>query len=85
MGFHNGQFSVELTDYQRTGRGPADYDDCELQRAHSGMGISREDSANVVSYRFQKLEEAGVGQELVERVGNALADTEYDVVSAGAC
>lgn len=85
MGLHNGQFSGELTDCQRIGRGPADYDGCELQRAHAGMGIACEDNAKVVSYRFHALEEAGVGQEFVERVGDALADTEHDVVSAGAC
>ena len=84
MGIQNGQFSGELTDYQRIGGGPADYDGREVQRAHAGMDISREDYAKVVSYLFQALEEAGVGQEIVGRVGDALADTEHDVVSAGA-
>lgn len=54
MGLQNGQFSGELTDYQRIGGESADYDGRELQRAHAGTGISRE-FAKVVSDLIQAL------------------------------
>lgn len=54
MGLQNGQFSGELTDYQRIGGGSADYDGRELQRAHAGTGSSRE-FAKVVSDLIQAL------------------------------
>ena len=54
MGLQNGQFSGELTDYQRIGGGSADYDGPGLQRAHAGTGMSRE-FAKVVSDLIQAL------------------------------
>ena len=64
--------------------GPANYDGRELQQAHAGMDIARDDYVKVVSYLVQALEEAGVEPEIIERVGGALAATEKDVVAAGA-
>ena len=62
--------------------GPANYDGRDLQQAHSGLEISREDFGVVVSYLAQALREAGVEDEIIARVGATLAATEDDVVAA---
>ena len=62
--------------------GPASYDGRELSQAHAGMGISREDFALVVSYLVQALQEAGVPDDIIGRVGETLAAVEGDVVAA---
>lgn len=64
--------------------GPADYDGRDLQRAHAGMEIAREDYLKVVSYLVQTMVEAGVEPAIIARVGEALAATEQDVVTTGA-
>ena len=64
--------------------GPANYDGRDLQEAHAGMDIARDDYVKVVSHLVQALEEAGVEPEIIGRVGGALAATEKDVVAAGA-
>jgi hemoglobin len=64
--------------------GPANYDGRDLQEAHAGMDIARDDYVKVVSHLVQALEEAGVEPEIIGRVGGALAATEQDVVAAGA-
>lgn len=63
--------------------GPASYDGRELQEAHAGMDIARDDYIKVVAYLVQALQEAGVDAEIIGRVGSALAATEKDVVAAG--
>lgn len=63
--------------------GPAAYDGRELREAHAGMDIGRGDFALVVAYLAQALREAGVEEEVINRVGAVLASTEEDVVSAG--
>ena len=64
--------------------GPANYDGRDLQQAHAGMDIARDDYLKVVSYLVQTLVEAGVEPAIIGRVGDALAATEQDVVTAGA-
>jgi len=64
--------------------GPASYDGRDLQQAHAGMDIARPDYLKVVSYLVQTMVEAGVEPAIIGRVGEALAATEQDVVSAGA-
>ncbi len=62
--------------------GPANYDGRELRAAHAGMAISREDFWLVVSHLAQALQEAGVDEEVIVRVGATLAATEDDVVAS---
>src|SRR5215475_13248232 len=64
--------------------GPANYDGRDLQQAHAGMDIGRQDYLKVVSYLVQTMVEAGVDPAIIGRVGEALAATEQDVVTAGA-
>jgi hemoglobin len=64
--------------------GPANYDGRELQQAHAGMEIARDDYLKVVSYLVQTMVEANVEPAIIGRVGEALAATEEDVVTAGA-
>ena len=63
--------------------GPANYDGRDLQQAHAGMEIARDDYLKVVSYLVQTLVEAGVAPAIIGRVSEALAATEPDVVTAG--
>lgn len=63
--------------------GPAEYDGRELQEAHAGLQIGRGDFALVVAYLAQALREAGVEEEIINRVGAVLASTEKDVVAVG--
>ena len=62
--------------------GPASYEGRELQAAHAGLQIRPQDFALVVSYLVQALQEAGVDDEVIGRVGAALSETEKDVVTA---
>lgn len=64
--------------------GPAQYDGRDLQQAHKGLEISGDAFSLVVSYLAQALEEAGVPDEIIARVGAQLAATKHDVVAAGA-
>ncbi len=61
--------------------GPAAYDGRELQEAHSGLQIGRGDFALVVAYLAQALREAGVEEEIINRVGAVLASSEQDIVA----
>ncbi|HEX6249533.1 MAG TPA: group 1 truncated hemoglobin [Nocardioidaceae bacterium] len=63
--------------------GPAEYDGRDLQEAHAGLQIGRGDYALVVAYLAQALREAGVDEEIINRVGSVLASTEKDVVAVG--
>jgi hemoglobin len=63
--------------------GPANYDGRDLQQAHAGMDIARQDYLKVVSYLVQTMVEAGVDPAVIGRVGEALAATERDVVTVG--
>lgn len=63
--------------------GPAAYDGRELQEAHADLQIGRDDFALVVAYLAQALREAGVEEEVINRVGSVLASTEQDVVAVG--
>lgn len=63
--------------------GPASYDGRDLRTAHSGLAISSEDFGQVVDYLVQALVEAGVDEEIIDRVADELAATEKDVVAAG--
>lgn len=61
--------------------GPADYAGRELQQAHAGLDISSADFERVVTHLVAALQEAGVGPDIIGRVGAALAGTEKDVVT----
>jgi hemoglobin len=63
--------------------GPAAYDGRELQEAHADLQIGRGDFALVVAYLAQALREAGVDEEIINRVAAVLASTEQDVVAVG--
>ncbi|WP_167880588.1 group I truncated hemoglobin [Nocardioides guangzhouensis] len=64
--------------------GPASYDGRDLREAHAGLDITRVDYLKVVSLLVQALVEAGVPPAVIERVGEALASTERDVVTSPA-
>ncbi len=63
--------------------GPASYDGRDLREAHDGLQITRDAYDQVVAYLAQALQEAGVEQEIIARVGDVLAATQRDVVAAG--
>ncbi len=60
--------------------GPADYDGHDLRQAHAGLGVGRGDFALVVTLLGQALSEAGVDDDVIERVRDVLAGTEDDIV-----
>ena len=62
--------------------GPAGYDGRELRQAHAGLDIGRDDYLRVVSYLAQAMAELGVAPAIIGRVGDALAASEPDVVTA---
>ena len=62
--------------------GPANYDGRDLREAHAGKDIGAEQFGLVASYLAQSLAEAGVEQEIIERVGATLTATRDDVVGA---
>lgn len=64
--------------------GPAEYEGGELREAHAGIDVTDADFGLVVSYLAQALHEAGVEQEIVDRVGATLAATRDDVVGTAA-
>jgi hemoglobin len=64
--------------------GPAEYDGADLDRAHAGLGISSSDFNRVVTHLVAVLNEAGVDEAIIERVGAALGGAKQDIVSAGA-
>lgn len=64
--------------------GPAKYDGRELRDAHADLPITGEHFKLVVTHLVAALEEAGVPEEIIGRLGEALAGTEQDIVKAGA-
>ena len=64
--------------------GPADYDGRELHEAHAGLGITDEHFDHVVEHLVASLQEAGVPDDVIGRVGGALAGTRGDVVGTSA-
>ena len=64
--------------------GPANYDGRDLRAAHAGLDITRGDYVNTVSHLVQAMVEAKVPPAVIERVGEALAATEPDVVTSPA-
>jgi hemoglobin len=64
--------------------GPASYDGRDLREAHADLDIALDDYLNVVSHLVQAMVEARVPPEIIERVGEALAATERDVVTSPA-
>ena len=64
--------------------GPAQYDGRDLRRAHDGLDITPGDFALVVSYLGKALTDAGVPEQIIGRVGGALAAARPDIVTAGA-
>jgi hemoglobin len=64
--------------------GPAKYDGRELRDAHADLPITGEHFKLVVAHLVAALEEAGVPEEIIGRLGDALAGTEQDIVKAEA-
>lgn len=64
--------------------GPAKYDGRELRDAHADLPITSEHFKLVVDHLVAALKEAGVPDEIIGRLGDALAGTEQDIVKAGA-
>ena len=64
--------------------GPANYDGQDLREAHAHLDISLDDYLNVVSHLVQAMVENRVPPEIIERVGEALAETQRDVVTSPA-
>jgi hemoglobin len=63
--------------------GPAQYAGRTLQAVHSGLSVSDGDFDRVVEHLVAALQEAGVTDDVIGRVGEALAGTRPDVVTAG--
>lgn len=64
--------------------GPAKYEGRELRDAHADLAITSEHFKLVVVHLVTALEEAGVPNEIIGRIGDALAGTEQEIVTAGA-
>ncbi|MGH3307311.1 MAG: group I truncated hemoglobin [Nocardioides sp.] len=64
--------------------GPVTYDGRDLREAHADLDISLDDYLNVVSHLVQAMVEARVPPEIIERVGEALAASQQDVVTSPA-
>ena len=64
--------------------GPASYDGRDLREAHADLDISLDDYLNVVSHLVQAMVEARVPPEIIQRVGETLAETQRDVVTSPA-
>jgi hemoglobin len=62
--------------------GPAEYDGRDLKTAHQGRGITKDHFGRVVVHLVAALREAGVPEEIIGRVGEALGPTEGDVVES---
>ena len=62
--------------------GPAEYDGRSLKDAHAGRGITKDHFGRVVVHLVAALREAGVPEEIIGRVGEALGPTEGDVVES---
>ncbi|GAA4204289.1 group I truncated hemoglobin [Actinocatenispora rupis] len=60
--------------------GPAEYDGRDLKAAHRGMAISKDHFGRVVVHLVAALREAGVPEDVIGRVGQALGGTEADIV-----
>jgi hemoglobin len=63
--------------------GPTNYAGRDLREAHAGLGIRRGDFSLVVMYLAQALKESGASDDVLGRVGDALAGTEPEVVGLG--
>jgi hemoglobin len=61
--------------------GPAEYDGRALREAHAGMRITPTHFEAVAKHLVAALEEAGVEQDVIERVGVALGATQEDIVT----
>lgn len=64
--------------------GPAEYDGRDLRAAHAELPIRPEHFQRVVTHLVTALQEAGVDQDVIARVGATLAETEPDIVNAQA-
>jgi hemoglobin len=64
--------------------GPAEYDGRELRDAHAGMDITGAHFFMVVAHLVGAMESAGVPDQIVQRVVEALGSTRGDIVGAPA-
>ncbi|UOE43488.1 group I truncated hemoglobin [Agromyces larvae] len=64
--------------------GPVAYSGRDLRSAHERLGISEADFDLVVVHLVTALTEAGVPEEIIGRVGAALAQSQPEIVGAGA-
>lgn len=62
--------------------GPADHGR-DLRRGYAGLAMARDDYLKVMSYLVQTMVEVRVEPAIIGRVGDALAATKQDVVTAG--
>ena len=60
--------------------GPVSYDGDDMQRAHSGMGITEEAFDRVATYLGEALRENGVSNDDAEEILGRVADLRPDVV-----
>lgn len=63
--------------------GPVEYEGRDLRDAHAGLAIRPSDFSAVVEHLVAVLREAQVPDEIVDRVVQALAGAERDIVTAG--
>lgn len=63
--------------------GPAKYDGRGLREAHADLAITSEHFKLVVVHLVTALQEAGVPEEVIGRLGDTLAGTEQEIVTAG--
>lgn len=62
--------------------GPAEYDGRELHQAHAGLEITDEHFDHVVEHLVAALQQAGVPDDVIGRVGAALGGTRSDIVTS---
>ena len=60
--------------------GPTEYDGRQLAQAHAGLHVTGADFDRVVAHLVASLQAAGVPQDIIGRVGVALAAAEADIV-----
>jgi hemoglobin len=63
--------------------GPVTYEGRDLRTAHAGLRIADSDFSRVTEYLVATLQSAQVDPEIIGRVGEALAATQADIVTAG--
>ena len=62
--------------------GPTEYDGRELSQAHASLHVTGEAFDRVVEHLVASLQEGGVGDDVIGRLGGTLGATRGDIVTA---